>query len=65
MGGGVACPYLEEGTEEGYKWSCGLMRKYKSWSTVHETEEYKKNVQPIFEKLGIKKCGEYTCENCI
>jgi len=29
-----ACKYLEKNTQKGFKYSCGLMRKYGDWGLV-------------------------------
>ena len=69
LGGGVACPHLEEATQEGFKWTCGLYRKFGDWKKVHNSKEYKKDVQPFWNKHGkrldIYNCGDFTCVNCI
>ena len=41
------------------------MRKLGDWDLVHNSQEYKKNVQPFWVEKKIKDCGSYTCENCI
>ena len=35
------CPYLEENTEPGYRWTCGLRRELGSWDAVLEDQRYK------------------------
>jgi len=37
---GVVCPHLEEGTVEGRRWVCGLLRVHETWEAVYETAEY-------------------------
>lgn len=39
--GGVPCPFLEEGTVEGRRWVCGLLRELGSWDAVYEDERYR------------------------
>lgn len=41
------------------------MDKYNDWSKVHADNGYTIHVKPVLVELGIKDCGEYTCENCI
>jgi hypothetical protein len=38
---GEVCLYLEEGTVEGRRWSCGLFRELGSWDAVHRDARYK------------------------
>ena len=63
------CKYLEKDTQKGFKWTCGLMRKYGTWEKVYATKEYKIDIVPLWdifkERLGINNCGDFTCENCI
>ena len=42
---GENCRYLEENTEPGYRWSCGLRRELGSWNAVLRDERYKQHVK--------------------
>lgn len=55
---GKVCSYLEEHTVEGRRWACGLFRKLGSWEKVYETEEYKRDIKPLMDRIGCQ-CGEY------
>lgn len=66
--GGV-CRFLEENTVAGRRWVCGLLRQLGSWKAVHESAEYQKHVQPMWDRLGGDSCGDYpgpgrTCATC-
>ena len=50
---GKACPYLEKNTIEGRLWSCGLYNKLQDWNAVILSDEYKADVAPVFEPLGM------------
>ncbi len=39
---GKVCPFLEENTEKGFRWSCGLRRKLGSWDAVLANPEYQR-----------------------
>ena len=32
---GTTCPFLEEGTVEGRRWACGLLRELGTWQAVY------------------------------
>ena len=34
------CPYLEQNTEPGFRWSCGLRRELGSWDAVEADPRY-------------------------
>jgi hypothetical protein len=53
LGEGGVCPYVEERTVPGRRWACGLMRKLGDWNLVMATPEYRENVAPWLEPLGI------------
>jgi hypothetical protein len=36
-----------------------------SWEAVHKSEQYVKKIKPVWERLKIKDCGDYECENCL
>ena len=68
---GKVCKYLEEDTVEGRHWACGLRRKLGDWDKVITSKEYRKDVAPVLEPLGINckdwpvghRCGDcgYGC----
>jgi hypothetical protein len=45
---GKVCEFLEENSEPGFRWSCGLRRELGSWNAVLSDPRYK----PIGEKLS-------------
>jgi len=53
---GVACPHLEENTEAGFRWSCGLRRQLGSWRKVIKSRDWKDTVGDSISAKG------YTCE---
>lgn len=62
---GRVCQFLEEGTESGYRWSCGLRRELGSWDAVLEDPRY----QPLrahFESKGYncKTWPNGPCNTC-
>jgi len=42
---GKPCQFLEENSEPGFRWSCGLRRELGSWNAVLRDERYKKHVK--------------------
>ena len=61
---GKVCPFLEENTEPGFRWSCGLRRELGDWDKVLEDPRYKEQVEPEFriraERLGyMTNCRDY------
>lgn len=44
---GEVCPFLEENTVPGRRWSCGLFREFGDWGMVHEDPRYELEVQPL------------------
>lgn len=72
---GKICPFLEENTEDDYRWSCGLRRELNSWDAVLDDSRYTEVLVPFWndyeQRTGIRsnckdwpgpgqKCG--TCE---
>ena len=58
------CRYLEENSEQGYRWSCGLRRELGDWDAVLADPRYQRDVQPFFDwyKSEFKirtSCKEY------
>lgn len=41
---GAVCRFLEENTEPGYRWSCGLRRELGSWDAVLADPRYQQHV---------------------
>lgn len=50
---GVRCPHSEDSTVEGRRWVCGLRRALGDWDAVLASEEYRRDVAPTFEPLGL------------
>lgn len=40
---GEVCPHLEENTEPGFRWSCGLRRELGNWDAVLADPRYPKD----------------------
>lgn len=76
LGAAGVCRHLEENTEPGFRWTCGLRRKLGSWSAVLNSKEYKADVKPHLDKMceragvpaGTINCRDYPapfgCHNC-
>lgn len=62
MMGTHPCPYLEENTEPGFRWTCGLRRELGSWDAVLEDPRYKEVPGAYFKGTD---CKVYTCKDCI
>ena len=50
---GKVCTFLEENTQSGYRWSCGLRRELGNWDAVINDPRYKEGPGKVFEPLGI------------
>lgn len=50
---GNPCPYLEENTEPGFRWSCGLRRELGSWDAVLEDPRYVNDIMPLHRAPGM------------
>lgn len=67
---GKVCPFLEENTEPGFRWSCGLRRELGDWDAVLEDERYQQVVQPVWDAFPIStNCRDYPdgvweCRQC-
>lgn len=63
---GKPCLFLEENTEVGFRWSCGLRRELGSWDAVLADPRYYDG--PESPKELLKKwnydCKSYQCRNC-
>lgn len=46
---GIECPFVEENTIEGRRWSCSLLRELGDWDKVLKDKRYKKEVQPLYD----------------
>jgi len=60
---GKVCEFLEENSQEGFRWTCGLRRELGDWDKVLEDERYKENVAPILEPIGIN-CRDWPTKHC-
>lgn len=68
---GTECPYVTASPHPDYKWSCGLRLKYNSWSEVHKSEEYIRDVRDKMHRVkpGGVDCGDWPpmgkkCNTC-
>ena len=58
---GKVCPFLEENTEKGFRWSCQLRRELGNWDAVLNDERYKNGPGAHFGKQGIN-CRDFPGE---
>jgi len=56
------CPFLEENTEEGKRWSCQLRRENGSWAAAIRDRRYKP-IGKHFKQFGYD-CESYQCKEC-
>ena len=66
--GDKACEFLEENTEPGFRWSCGLRRELGDWDLVLIDQRYINGPGKVFEPLGMN-CRDFPtasqgCGNC-
>ena len=72
---GKVCKFLEENTEKGFRWTCGLLRQLGNWDAVLSDERYKESVEPYYweraERIGVpvSSCRDYpsgkeSCTHC-
>lgn len=54
---GRVCPYLEEGTVEGRRWVCGLLRELGSWAAVYTDPRYQ--TTDAAQYLAPFGCGDW------
>lgn len=59
---GKVCLYLEEDTEKGFRWTCGLRRELGSWEKVLADARYQRDVQPKFRATGMN-CMDWPSKN--
>jgi len=50
---GKVCKFLEENTEPGYRWSCGLRRELGSWDAVITDSRYVNEILPLHRAKGM------------
>lgn len=60
---GKPCPFLEENSEEGSRWSCGLRRELGSWDAVIRDSRYAP-IGKFFSQFSYKNCKNYQCKEC-
>ena len=61
------CPFLEENTVEGYRWSCKLRRETGSWKAAIADPRYfagKNSPGEAFAKFSYKNCENFQCDEC-
>ena len=46
---GKVCSYLEENTQPGFRWTCGLRRELGDWDAVLADPRYIENVKPVLD----------------
>ena len=55
---GWRCEFLEENTEPGFRWSCGLRRELGSWDAVHSDPRYIEGPGAKWGRFGTI-CGDF------
>ena len=55
---GKVCPFLEENTEKGFRWSCKLRRELGNWDAVLNDDRYKNGPGRVFDRAGIN-CRDF------
>jgi len=63
---GVICPYVEEDTVPGRRWTCGLLRELGTWDAVLEDERYRTIVQDLYNtvpELEGTNCRDWYCKD--
>ena len=61
------CPFLEENTEKGYRWTCRLRRESDSWDSVISNRIYDTGPGSpgyAFRDTTYKNCRDYQCKEC-
>lgn len=64
------CPHLEEGTVEGRRFACGLVRRYGGWEKAMASPEWVRDVKPFWDEfMPGKTCADWpgpgvTCATC-
>ena len=72
---GKPCPHLEENTQPGFRWTCGLRRELGDWDLVLEDKRYIRDVHSVWVSLAkqadepVVNCrdwpdGKNFCRNC-
>ena len=68
---GSICPHVIRVDRPDRIWACSLFDKYGNWTDVHNSPEYIKDVQPMWDEHSIKGkgCGDFplmgmTCMDC-
>lgn len=67
---GKVCKFLEENSEPGFRWSCGLRRELASWNAVIADPRYVKDILPKHRAEGMncrdwpKKTAGGPCKLC-
>ena len=65
---GKVCDFLEENTEPGFRWSCGLRRELGDWDKVLADPRYKPIGEFFIEVIGVdcKDFGssKHPCTHC-
>lgn len=64
---GEPCPFLEQNTEPGFRWSCGLRRELGSWDAVIADPRYdtgKGSPGHAFKNTPYGNCKKFLCPDC-
>ncbi len=64
---GSPCKFLEENTEAGYRWSCGLRRELGCWHKVVNDPRYFQGPNApgdAFKNTTYKNCETFQCPAC-
>ena len=57
------CKYLEEHTQEGFRWTCGLRRELGDWDKVLADPRYIQDVQSVWDSLKLQDGTPMNCRD--
>ena len=64
----VICPFVEENTIKGRRWTCGLLRELGDWDLVLADKRYKEIVQPLWDTIPERvgdNCRDWLCRELL
>ncbi len=67
---GSACQFLEENSQPGFRWTCGLLRELGNWDAVLADERYQSVVRPVWDGVAARtgaeliNCRDFPTEPC-
>lgn len=57
---GADCLHLVIGGPTGRRFACGLRTELGSWELVHADPRYLAHPKPVWERIGMPDCGDWT-----